>query len=262
MTFNNTAPPQGVAVSRARHGHLRWRKPRDWGFARRVDLVPIAPPDVLWLASAFALVFAGAHFVPCALLRRGGQGSAYIGPDGTWIGGIIPPMLQAYPFDVAPYGEGELMLTVDEGSGLLDQDPNAAPFFDADGALSPQIQQIVAFCRKHGDAARRAAPAVAQIDALGLFEPMASGIFRIHQARYHALSDAEVIALRRANALDMIGAHFVSMAHLRADAPPPRQPKPQQQGSGYLQDFLAVMSQESPYPSTTLAAMLAADPTP
>jgi hypothetical protein len=262
MTFDNAAPPQGVAVSRARHGHLRWRKPRDWGFARRVDLVPIAPPDVLQVASAFALVFAGANFVPCALLRMGSQDSAYIGPDGTWIGAMIPPMLQAYPFHVTPYGEAELMLTVDESSGLLDQDPNAAPFFDANGALSPQIQEIIAFCRKHGDAARRAAPAVAQINAAGLFEPMANGIFRINQARYHALNDADFIALRRANALDLIAAHFVSMAHLRAGAPPPRQKKPLKQDSGYLQEFLAAMSQESPYPNTALSAMLAADPTP
>lgn len=260
---STTAPPQGVAVSLARHGALRWRKPRDWCFARRRNLVPIAMVDAVPMASAFALVFAGQ--VPCALLALSGQNSPYIGADGAWLGAIIPPMLQAYPFDVIPHGDADLMLIVDEDSGLLGQDPQSAPFFDVSGALSPQIQQIIAFCRKHGDAARRAAPAVAVIDALGLFDPMGAGMFGISRARYNALQDHDILALRQAGALDLIFAHFVSLSHLawmqRAD-PPPQRATISEQFDPHLNSFLAAMSSDSSYQDTALAALLnsSADP--
>lgn len=248
----SAATLQRVAVSLARHGHLRWRKPQNYGFARGIDLVPVALPDVLPLASAFALVFAGADFVPCAVLRHGGQENGYISGDGTWLGGLIPPMLQAYPFDVAPYGAADLMLMVDETSGLVDQSLEGAAFFEPDGALSPQIKKIIAFCRKHGDAPRRAAQAVAAIDALGLFDPMPGGVYWINQARYHALTDKDILALRGANALDLIVAHFVSVAHLSQTAPQKRDPARVQNIDDNLQDFLAAMAVETPYHETGL----------
>lgn len=252
-----TAPPQGVAVSLARHGALRWRKPQNWGFARRRNLVPIAMGDAVPMASAFALVFAGAEFVPCVLLALSGQDSPYIGADGAWLGAIIPPMLQAYPFDVVAHGAAELKLIVDENSGLLGQDPHSAPFFDVAGRVSPQMAEIIAFCRKHGDAARRAAPAVAVIDALGLFDPMGAGVFRINQARYDALPDRDILALRQAGALDLILAHFVSMSHLALM----RQARKKTvalsvENDSDVSSFLAAMSSDSFYQDTALAALL------
>jgi hypothetical protein len=187
-------------------------------------------------AAAMPVVFAragsGEGMEVLALLRvvPGGD-CAFVGRGGLWVATYVPSLLRVYPFSARPSGDGRMVLMVDEGSGLVQQPGQGGAaaeggeaFFGPDGRPTPALEGLVAFFRQREASALRTRAALAELDALGLFVPMAptlelpaeacAGLLAIDRARFEALPDADHTRLRHCGALELVHAHLMSLHHL------------------------------------------------
>lgn len=225
-----------VPLSSERHAQRFWRRFTSYDFARDLRHVPLVLAEVEAVAAAMPVVFASdAEGVgPVALLRLvpGGK-TPFVSPAGLWLATYVPSILRVHPFSARPAGGGRMMLMVDEDSGLVTDSPGDEPFFDASGAPSPPVAELVEFFRQREASARRSRAAAEGLAALGLLAPFRpegaeappdswDGLQVIDRARFDAVEDSAHLELRRLGAVALAHAHFVSMAQvpwlLRAEA--------------------------------------------
>ena len=218
-----------VAVSRDRHGGRFWRRFDSYGFARPLRCVPVVLAEIEQAASAFPLVFrrdaeTGRIEIVALLHLTAEEPTPFVTTEGTWRGTYVPSALRAHPFAAAPSDQGDDMaLLVDEASGLVTDDPKDEPFFDAAGAPSAALEQVITFFRTRATSAQATAAACAALDAAGLLTPLAplSGMTGA-DARGFLAVDPEALAgidaptlwsLWQGGALRLAQGHRVSLCH-------------------------------------------------
>lgn len=222
MTQNGEVP-----VSAARHGRRFWRRFASYDFARHQRALPVVIDEILPVASAFPIVFrdTDAGPEPVALLRLGAaEVTPFVSAEGRWVGRYVPSILRAHPFRATPSGEGgQMMMLVDEDSGLVTDDPRDEPFFTPDGALSTPLQQVLDFLRDRAASERRTRTACAALrDAgvlrdltprAGMTEDQAQGLLAVDADRLAAVPDADLPALMQGGALRLAHAQMISLEH-------------------------------------------------
>jgi hypothetical protein len=160
-------------------------------------------------AASFPVVFAedAQGMMPVALLHlRRGAASPFVAEDGSWRGTYVPSALRAHPFSASATGAGdEMALLVDEGSGLVTDDPRDEAFFAADGTPSEPLGQVIAFFRTRALSERDTRAACAALDEAGLLA--------IPPDRPDALPDSALPGLWRSGALRLAQAHRLSLHH-------------------------------------------------
>jgi len=239
MAMTETAmPSQFVPVSQSRHGGRYWRRFTSYDFARGLRQVPIVSGEHEQIAANFPILFRpsgpeGAQWcAPMALLRAASVGnSAFVAANGSWRAHYVPSILRVHPFGARPGRQPEggpgdeiqMALLVDEASGLISDNPDDEPFFDADGEMGKGLTEVVEFFRQRTIAARKtqlASVALARAGVMKQVDPdqpgMAdlTGFQVIDRARFQALSDTVISQLFRSGALALAIAHFVSLSHV------------------------------------------------
>ena len=178
--------------------------------------------------------------MPLAFQRHGGtmlliavcglqQGRCLLlNAEGHWTEGYTPFHLKTYPFALlpSPANNAELMLCVDEASGLVADGVVGTPFFGLDGALSPEVQRMLDMMivfEKEKAAAQRFA---AHLESAGLISPWAiklstpagsidvQGLFHVNEAALQALDDQRFLELRKNGSLSLAYCQLLSMEHL------------------------------------------------
>jgi hypothetical protein len=164
-----------VPVSHERHGGRSWRRFTSYAFARSLHCVPVVLAELDPAAASFPVVFAedAQGMMPVALLHlRRGAASPFVAEDGSWRGTYVPSALRAHPFSASATGAGdEMALLVDEGSGLVTDDPRDEAFFAADGTPSEPLGQVIAFFRTRALSERDTRAACAALDEAGRSAP-------------------------------------------------------------------------------------------
>ena len=127
-------PQQQLApVSKDRHANKYWNKYKTFEFAAQEHLAPLVVAELPRAVKHFTMAFvqAGESYQLMAVLSPLTPGqNMYVHPDGRWIGEYVPSCFRGYPFRLAkPPGQDNLVLCVDEGSGLV-SDTEGEPFFD------------------------------------------------------------------------------------------------------------------------------------
>jgi hypothetical protein len=252
-----------VPVSHERHGGRSWRRFTSYAFARSLHCVPVVLAELDPAAASFPVVFAedAQGMMPVALLHlRRGAASPFVAEDGSWRGTYVPSALRAHPFSASATGAGdEMALLVDEGSGLVTDDPRDEAFFAADGTPSEPLGQVIAFFRTRALSERDTRAACAALDEAGLLAPLpvlpgmdeadARGLLAIPPDRPDALPDSALPGLWRSGALRLAQAHRLSLHHASwmaralsaapgASAPAPAADAPDSR----LSDFLSAVA--------------------
>ena len=159
---------------------------------------------------------------PVALTRMGAQ-TALVAPNGAWRGSYVPSILRVHPFQAKQTGNGQFALLVDEGSGLVTDDPTDEPFFNTEGRLSAPIAEVVEFFRNRATAEARTREAMSEIAARDLLMPLrmpagldapAEGLMEPNGERLGSLTRAELAALHRVSALSLLHVTRVSRHHM------------------------------------------------
>ncbi|MFB9150069.1 SapC family protein [Roseovarius ramblicola] len=255
-----------VPVSHERHGGRCWRRFTSYAFARSLHCVPVVLAELDPAAASFPVVFAedAQGMMPVALLHlRRDADTPFVAGDGSWRGTYVPSALRAHPFSASATGAGdEMALLVDEGSGLVTDDPHDEPFFAEDGTPSEPLGQVIAFFRTRALSERDTRTACAALGEAGLLAPLrplpgmddmsAQGLFAVDPEKLQALPDSALPGLWHEGALRLAQAHRLSLHHASwmaralsaapgATAPAAPAPAPDAPGSR-LSDFLSAVA--------------------
>jgi hypothetical protein len=217
-------------VTRDRHGNQRCLRFTSYTFARQDAVAPLVSHEmrraVLFLPTAF--LQRQERYVLVAVQGLAPGRNLLVGPDGRWLGGYVPAAYRAYPFRLADAGDGRRVLCVDEGSGLLTEDPSQGePLFLDDGKLAKPVAEIMEFLSQLRVAQAETERACAALKEHNLLRPWqiqvkggageprkVQGLFCVDEAALDGLGATGLAALRDAGALKLAYAQLLSMQHL------------------------------------------------
>ena len=106
-----------VPVSSGRHGKAAIEAGRGYGFARKINSVPLTAVEFPLAAADYAIVFAqsGEEVVPVVILGARAGENLYVKDDDSWSAKYVPAFIRRYPFVFAAKDDGKTFtLCVDE----------------------------------------------------------------------------------------------------------------------------------------------------
>lgn len=141
----------------------------------------------------------------------------------------IPACYRAYPFLFANATSGEKVLCFNEDSGLLtdSNDSQGLPFFDEQGNVSQNIQEIMLLIKTIADNANITQDVLRVLDSLELIAPWdlnitldgqrhnIGGFYTINDEKFLRLDGSELKRLRDSGALSLIYAQVFSRQHVK-----------------------------------------------
>lgn len=220
--------PRYAAISRDRHARLRWRRYDTYAFAAQSAVTPLVAAEFPKAVMAFPIAFVVENdaFVPVAVLSLEPQRNLFVAPDGRWIGAYVPSAFRAHPFRLIPSESGDLVLCVDEDSGLLSEGDAGEAFFDDAGGVADPTKQVLDFLSTVETNRQATAHACAALSEAKVIRPWEitlkteagdrklGGLHQIDEAALNALEAERFEALRRAGALPLAYCQMLSMQHL------------------------------------------------
>jgi hypothetical protein len=223
--------PQLTPISRRNHADKSWTRFTSYSFASKSSIASLVGAEIpKALADRFPLAFVKEkdRFFLVAVLSFAPGTNLFVARDGKWLGEYIPAVFRSYPFMLAKAeGKDDLILCVDEESRLVKDDKSAEPFFDDQGALSRQVQDIFNFLsqiEKNKTQTVRAITALAEAGLItewplkiqdGEQEKSVTGLYRIDEAGLNALDDERFLKLRKAGGLPIAYAQLLSMNNIQ-----------------------------------------------
>lgn len=219
--------PPFQAISRTAHATRRWKRYSNYAFAAPDALAPLVaqelPRATMHLPIGFTLQ-GGAYALVAVLGLEPGH-SLFVAPDGRWTGGYVPAVYRGYPFQLAQTPEGQQVLAIDEGCGLVN-DSEGELFFDPQGKPSKAVQDVLGFLQRIHASRQQTQRMCQALAEHQLFQPwpitvqsaagerQVEGLYRIDEAALNALSPEAFEAVRQAGALPMVYCQLLSMQHL------------------------------------------------
>lgn len=223
--------PQSVfyPVEPDRYGKRYWKRFKSYNFASTHVVLPLVAAEMSRAAQAFCIAFTpkGERFEPSVVLGLQPGSNLFVANDGTWLGSYIPSVLRSYPFLLLPAKDNQLVLCVDETSGLLSDAPDGGErFFSDTGELSEAVTSVFNFL---AEAQRHKAFTQAACDALqsaGLIVPWElrlsvghsvtpiNGLYKVDEEAMDKLPDSEFLKLRRTGAITLAYTQLFSMQHM------------------------------------------------
>lgn len=151
----------------------------------------------------------------------------FLSADGQWRGNYVPALYRGYPFVLASNEKDkQLILCINEDSGLLREDDSAESILDDNGELSPFVKQIVDLLTTVASGRRSIAVACRCMAKHNLFKPWdieielkdgkkcIEGLFCVDEAAFNKLPDEAHIELRKSGALSVIYSQLLSMIRI------------------------------------------------
>ena len=220
--------PNFQAISRERHATLRWKRYSNYTFAAADSVAPLVaaelPRAVMSLPIAF--IEQGGTFVPAAVLGLQPGNNVFVAPDWHWVGQYIPAAFRSYPFRLAKTEDGQLVLCIDEDSGLVSEGSAGESFFDENGEPAQAIVDILGFLTQIETSRAVTAAACAILQKHALIRPWTitlktdtgeqqiAGLFQIDEAALNQLPGEALLEVRQAGALPIAYCQLLSMQHL------------------------------------------------
>lgn len=222
--------PQVTAVTKQHHAGKSWKKFQSYDFASKEALAPLAGAEITRAISTFPLAFVKRQdaFSLVAVLSLTPGKNMFTGKNGQWLGEYVPAFFRGYPFILAAAeGRDDLILCVNEGSGLIVNDKSAEPFFDNQGQLAGPVQKIMDFLSQIEQNRAMTRQAVSGLADTKVIEewPLkiqyndqktpVTGLYRVDEAKLNALSDDQFLKLRKAGSLAIAYGQLLSMGNVR-----------------------------------------------
>jgi len=225
--------PRLVPVTPESFAGKAWKRPPAYAFAAREAVVGLTAADLNQAAPMTPLAFVQdkERMIPVVLMAPQPGRNLFVGPKGQWLGTYVPLDLRAYPFRLLVRPAGDAAdLYIDEDSGLVCQEgaADSQPFYDASGALSAPLQEVLKFLAEVEGGRMAVLKAAAQLHEAGVIGPWSitvksetgdqavEGLYRVEEPALNALDDQAFAALRAA--MPLAFAQLLSTAQLPAFA--------------------------------------------
>ena len=217
-------------MSQDRHGDKYWTRAADWSFAAGQSLVPVVTLELPHAVGEMPLAFVPHKdsWILVSVLGTEPTHSLAVDVNGRWRPGHFPALIATYPFVLVDSQEDSQVVAVDEGSGLVTDDPaSGEPFFDSSGEPDKQVQEVVSHLKRIAAsrmATRRAVQAIADADLLEPWDitvPLPSGtkklegLYYASEARLREKDPDTLKSLLDAGALVIIFSQLLSMHQTR-----------------------------------------------
>ena len=236
------------AITKPDFTEKSWRLSPNYLFTANDAVCPLAvqeiPKAIMGMPIAF-LCEDGKYSV-VAVLGLEPETNYFVGKDGDWRCKYITDLYRAYPFVLAENEaeEEQLVLCINEDSGLLNDDDSAEAFFDDEGELSATLKHLMELLSAVRVGLESAARICELLNQHKLFKPWEleieledgkkriEGLFSIDEAALNELSDEAFIELRQSGALIVVYCQLLSMLRItdlakfaqlksKADSQPP-----------------------------------------
>jgi hypothetical protein len=218
-------------VSVTEHKDLSVKTGADYGFAAKVNSVPLTAAELPAAALEYAIVFAGNddQVVPLVILGAQKEQNLYVDDDGRWRAKYIPAFVRRYPFVFAQSGDGKnLTLCIDEGFSGCNREGRGERLFDAEGSRTAYLEQVINFQRAYQVQHQRTQAFCKRLVELGLLAPVQaqlgtgggerrvlSGLRVVNRTKLKELDAETLHGLMQRDELELIYLHLHSLANLR-----------------------------------------------
>ena len=223
--------PQLSAISLEHFANKAWKKSSGYFFAAQKNLISVVAAELPHLIPVMPLAFvrSGSGFELVAICSLEPNVNLYIAPDGHWLGGYIPATLRGHPFSLVKVeGREDSVLCIDEESGAIVAAGQGESFFDASGAPTKAVTDILDFLSQIERNRQATQMAVEALRVAGLMQPWqinlqkegravaVDGLFRVDEVAMNALPDEDFLKLRASGALAVAYSQLLSTAQLSA----------------------------------------------
>ena len=147
LIYSNVVP-----VNRVTHRDLSVRQTSSFAFAASTNTAPIVDVEFLKCAAEMPVVFARtqAGLVCVALVGAEQDKNAFVDAEGKWTGRYVPAFFRRYPFVFsAQEGSDSLTLCIDEAYEGLNDQGIGERLFDATGAETGYLKNVLKFVEGH-----------------------------------------------------------------------------------------------------------------
>ncbi len=220
--------PNYVPVSRERHADQSWTKFSSYAFAAQTAVAPLVAAELpkAMMAMPLGFIRVDGAVMPAAILSLEPNRNLYVSVQGQWMGAYVPSAFRSYPFRLLSAQNSQMVLCVDEDSGLVGEGPQGEAIFGADGELSGEAKQVVDFLTQVEGNRQATARAAAALDAKGVIKPWelkvktdqgerpVEGLFKVDEASLNALPLDDFGELRSAGALVLAYCQMLSMQNV------------------------------------------------
>lgn len=146
--------------------------------------------------------------------------------NGQWVGAYVPSALRGHPFKLAKSQDNQLVLCVNQDSGLITDGPDGEAFFDASGEPSEPVRQVMDFLQKVEENQQATARMCAALTKHNVIKPWVitlktpsgdrniEGLYQIDEEALKQLPGEAFLELRQAGALPIAYCQMLSMQHL------------------------------------------------
>jgi hypothetical protein len=219
------------AISPKTHTDKSWIRYSSYSFTSKASIANLVGAEIPKAVSGglpMAFVKEQDAFFLAAVLSPTPGTNLFVNQTGKWLGEYIPSAFRSYPFRLArAKGKDNLILCVDEDSGLVKNDKSAEPFFDDQGQLSKPVQDIMDFLSQVEQNKRKTIQAVDVLADAGIItqlplkmrhkdrEKPVAGLYRIDEAKLNSLDDEQFNKLRKAGALPIAYGQLLSMENIQ-----------------------------------------------
>lgn len=220
--------PQWLPLDPATHAEAGWFKFRDYSFAARDHLVPVAMAEITqvlpWYPLAFVHNDQADRYHLVALLSLQPGRNLYLSPEFKWQAPYVPSHYRGYPF--ALNGEGQLCIDADSGLFTETEQPGAQPIFE-NGELAELTAQVKQFHEQRQQALALTQKLVNQLHDAELITPWAikwqpndkpqtlKGYGGINEERLRNLSPEQYAELARTGALGLAYVQLFSQPRIQ-----------------------------------------------
>ncbi len=217
---------RAVPVSQQRHRDWYIKTGSDYGFASKVNSVPVVAAEIVVASQTYPVVFAGdTDVIPVVLLGiRDGQ-NLYVNESGSWDSKYIPAFVRRYPFVFSSNDDAKTFtLCLDEDCVGVNTEGRGERLFDQDGERTQYLNNVLNFLKVYQAQFQRTQELCKKLADLDLFEPMQAqvklktgqqltlgGFKVINRLKLKALPVETLGELARADELEAIYAHLASL---------------------------------------------------
>ena len=218
-----------TAVTREEHTNKRWLRRPSFAFAARDSVLPLAVSEIAVAATSMPVAFLkqGESYQLVAVMGLGANQNLFVSTDDAWLIRYIPASYRIGPFRLAANETGEMLLCVDEATGLIFDGFEGERFFEEDGQLTQNLSDMLKMLVQFNEGQQLGALMCALLDKLGLIEPWdiavegpiglqrVEGLYRVNEVALNDLSAENFLELRKAGALSVVYAHLLSTHNLK-----------------------------------------------
>lgn len=167
-----------VPVSSQRHRDLSIERV-DFGFAAKVNSVPLTAIEMPLAAREYTIVFAGNDeaVTPVVVLGVADSQNLYLDDNKAWKADYIPAFVRRYPFVFSQNPDAsQFTLCLDENWSGCNREGRGQRLFDDQGNQTPYLQNMLKFLSDYQTQFVRTQAYCKKLKELALLEPMQAQI--------------------------------------------------------------------------------------